>query len=104
MTRPRGVMVYPILDDEVTGPFDRYAVLTSHGEVRMVHTEGVAYAVRDDKPWRWNDYAPCPTFTPAQLCERTEGVEPVDLADWIRTHNARLEGNFDEAYCWAVRS
>lgn len=104
MTRPRGVTVYPIKDPAVTGPFDHYALLVNKaGEVRMVHSEGVTYAVRDDKPWTWNDFDPaCPKFTPTDLILATAGNETVDLADWVRTHNDRLECNFSLAYDWAV--
>lgn len=101
--RPRGVLVYPLTDDEVSGPMQSYALLVrADGQARMVHTEGVAYLVTEDKPWTWNDYNPAiPTFTVTELRARAEGVTPVDLADWVREHNARLEGNFALAYSWA---
>lgn len=103
-TRPRGVMVYP-MPKSVSGPFDRYALLVRDDgtEVRMVHTEGVAYAVTDEKPWCWTDYDPSqPTFTVAYLLFAATTVEPVDLADWVRTFGARLESNFGLAYRWAT--
>jgi len=104
MTRPRGVLVCPIQDEAVTGPFDRYALLVNKaGEVRMLHSEGVAYAVTDDKPWTWNDYDPaCPRFTVADLILATRGNETVDLADWVHVFGARLESNFGQAYRWAT--
>jgi hypothetical protein len=73
-------------------------------EVRMVHTEGVAYMVTAEKPWTWNDYDPTqPTFTPDDLIQMI-GQTCTELCDWVRTHNARLESNFDQAYWWATRT
>lgn len=102
--RPRGVTVYP-MPPEVNGPFgDRYALLTRHdGAVRMVHHEGVAYNVTDDKPWCWTDYDPSqPRFTPDELNALIDPAKAVDLADWVRTFGARLESNFRLAYHWAT--
>ena len=108
--RPRGVTVYP-MPESAAGPFayGRYALMVRRdergkvdtSEVRMVHTEGVAYAVREDKLWTWNDYNPeCPSFTPMDLIQCIQSE--VDLADWVRTFGARLESNFDLCYRWAT--
>lgn len=110
-TRPRGVQVFPIRNEEVS-PFDRYAVLVRHNpgsvpEVRMVHTEGVSYLVTNDKPWCWTDHAPeLKHWTPAELLALAiaEDAQPVDLADWVRTFGARLESNFHMTYVWATES
>jgi sugar/nucleoside kinase (ribokinase family) len=104
--RIRGIEVYP-MPEAVGGPaiYGTYALLIREdGEARMVHSEGVAYSVTDDKPWRWNDYlADCPEFTVAQLITLAVGPEPiapVDLADWVRTFGARLESNFHQIVRW----
>lgn len=100
--RPRGVMVFP-MPEEVTGQIDHYAlaIRESDSSLRMVHTEGVAYAVRDNKPWVWNDYdKDCKPFLPWHLIVLAAKVEPVDLADWVRTFGARLESNFGLVYRW----
>lgn len=101
MSRERGIMVYP-MPDKVNGQgFDRYALLLrADGAARMVHTEGVAYRVDADTPWRWTDYAPCEEFSIVQLINFAFDVPPVDLADWIRTFGARLEGNFHQIAYW----
>lgn len=103
-TRTRGIMVYPILSEDICGPENAgtYALLMrDDGEVRMIHSEGVAYAVTADKPWRWNDYyADCPLFTVRELVALAFNSEPVDLADWIRVFGARLESNFHQIVHW----
>ena len=106
-TRERGIMVWK-MPPEVTGP-DSYALLvhTTKSEARMVHTEGVAYLVTPDKPWTWNDYDPeCPSFTLDELLDwvMSLGNAPIDLADWIRTHTARLDSNFAQVHHWAVNA
>lgn len=102
-TRTRGVVVRP-MPEEVSGPFDHYALcVREDGEVRMVHSEGVAYAVTDEKPWRWNDYSDtCPTFTPAELITMAFTAPAVDLADWVHVFGARLESNFGMIRRWAI--
>lgn len=111
-SRPTGVVVYPMTHNaEVNGPtiFGSYALMVRRdaegkidpSEVRMVHTEGVAYQVTEDKPWRWTDYAECATFTPDELIQCIGQVQ-TDLSDWIRTFGARLESNFSQAYGWAM--
>lgn len=105
--RPRGVKVYP-LPDEINGPhiFGTYALLIKdHDQVKVVHTEGVAYKVADDKPWRWTDYDPeVATYTPRDLIEQvdTSDENAVDLADWVRSFGARLESNFSQIFHWAT--
>lgn len=106
--RPRGVQVFP-MPEEIGGPavFGVYALCVrdeANGlEVRMVHTEGVAYAVTDDKPWCWTDYDPSQRkWTPAELVDACK-ADPVDLADWVDDRNkARLESNFHLIYGWAT--
>jgi hypothetical protein len=104
-SRPRGTVAYK-MPEEVTGPFDSYALLvrdTAEGvQCRMVHTEGVAYLVTDEKPWVWNDYDKSvrPWTVPELLACITDDNE-VDLADWVRTFGARLESNFYQAWQWA---
>lgn len=102
-TRTRGVVVRP-MPLEVTGPVDHYALIVREdGACRMVHSEGVAYEVTDDKPWRWNDFSDtCPTFTPAELITLAFTAPAVDLADWVRTFGARLESNFSLIRQWAI--
>lgn len=104
-TRNRGIMVYQ-MPSQVTGP-DAYALLVhpTKREARMIHTEGVAYLVTPEKPWTWNDYNPkCPSFRYDELVDliTSLNITPVDLADWIRTHNHRLDSNFAQVYHWAV--
>lgn len=109
--RPTGVTVYPMTHNpEVNGPtaLGKYALMvrrTDDGkidpsEVRMVHSEGVAYKVTDEVPWVWTDYAEVESFTPDDLIQCID--READLADWIRTHNARLESNFSLCYGWAM--
>lgn len=99
--RQRGILVTPMVDDEINGPIDRYALIVRpDGETRMVHYEGVSYLVTDEKPWRWTDYGDCPTWTPAELAFQAEGLPTVDLADWVRTFGARLESNFSQIVWW----
>lgn len=102
--RPRGVLVYP-MPEEVCGPFDRYALavrdINGELELRMVHTEGVAYLVKNDKPWTWNDYDPSQRlYTVEELMELVDSTVAVDLADWVRQFGARLESNFYQVYAW----
>jgi hypothetical protein len=115
-SRPRGVRVYPMTEiPEVNGPLamGRYALLfrydaegqTDASAVRMVHTEGVAYLVTDEKPWCWTDYdTSVESFTPAQLIEKIDfdTANGIDLADWVHTFGARLESNFHQCYWWAT--
>lgn len=101
-TRQRGIQVYP-MPTTVGGPpiFGTYALLVREdGGMRMVHTEGVAYKVSADKPWRWNDQQPSEEFTPGELLLIALDVEPVDLADWVRSFGARLESNFNLIAYW----
>lgn len=99
--RIRGIAVYP-MPEQVTGPYEAYALIVREdGEVKMVHTEGVAYGVSAEKPWRWNDYREdCPTFTAHELINFAFYSPPVDLADWVRTFGARLESNFGQIVRW----
>jgi len=100
--RPRGVMVYP-MPDEIGGPSDRYALLMRGDEARMVHTEGVAYLVNADNAWTWTDYNPAvKKWTLHELIVVCTTIEPVDLADWVRTFGARLESNFHMVHHWAI--
>lgn len=108
-TRPRGVVAY-LMPEEVCGPFDRYALVVRHEaddsvrECRMVHTEGVAYLVTDEKPWKWDDYNEgASLWSMEQLMEACDGHKSVDLADWVRTFGARLENNFYQIYRWATK-
>jgi hypothetical protein len=101
--RQRGISLVP-MPEAVNGPMgDEYALLVrSDGAMRMVHYEGVAYEVTDEKPWRWNDYAPCDVFSPEELMRVVAGIEErVDLADWVRVFGARLESNFWQIVRWA---
>lgn len=101
--RVRGIMVCPILSEAVCGPENAgtYALLMREdGAVRMVHFEGVAYAVTEEKPWTWNDYGPCQAFTVQELVALAFYSEPVDLADWVRVFGARLESNFGQIVRW----
>jgi hypothetical protein len=101
-SRQRGVTLVP-MPEAVNGPAaDEYALLVRpDGAMRMVHYEGVAYEVTDEKPWRWNDYAPCDVFSPEELRSLVEGIgERVDLADWVRVFGARLESNFWQIVGW----
>jgi hypothetical protein len=112
--RSRGVVVYK-MPEEIGGPavFGVYALMVRHNdtgeidtsEVRMVHTEGVAYSVTDEKPWCWTDYDDTQkTWTPQELITAADGDKACDLADWVRTFGARLESNFRLCYGWAVRA
>lgn len=99
--RPRGIQVYP-MPEPVSGPYEHYALLVREdGEMRMVHSEGVAYMVTTEVRWTWNDYSTeVPQFTKGELILIAVGVEPVDLADWIRVFGARLESNFAQISHW----
>ena len=104
--RRRGIAVYP-MPDEIGGPFDRYALLirrvNGRTEARMVHTEGVAYLVNDGNAWTWPDYDPdVKKWTFAELISASHDVEAVDLADWVRCYNHRLEANFYQIVRWAT--
>lgn len=104
--RPRGIRVFP-MPRRVCGPFDTYALLVrKDGAVMMVHSEGVGYPVRDDKPWRWNDFDDkAEVFGPGALlvlAGRVPVGDSVDLADWVRTFGARLENNFHQIRHWAL--
>ncbi len=101
--RARGIHVYP-MPEAVTGPYERYALLVREdGEMRMIHSEGVAYEVSADKPWRWNDHTPSPYISREELIAHIE-TDPVDLADWVRTFGARLENNFSLIRRWYVEA
>lgn len=104
MTRARGVTGYR-MPPEVNGPMgDRYLLLVrKDGEMRMVHSEGVAYVVSDEKPWTWTDYADVEKFAPEDLTRMRPFCEPVDLADWVRVFGARLESNFHQIHRWAIQ-
>lgn len=101
-TRTRGTLVFPIdpdLDQHRSALYggDRYAVgINPHtGETFLIHSEGVIYTVGHNEPWRFNDNNVFePFFTVIQVRSWREGVEPVDLADWVRSFGARLESNF----------
>lgn len=99
--RQRGIMVYP-MPENVCGPEARYALLLrADGEARMIHTEGVAYRVDQDKPWRYDDVQEgAGIWSVEQLINHAFDVPPVDLADWIRTFGARLESNFGQIARW----
>lgn len=100
--RNRGMVGHVMTDEQITGPLDSYALFVrpSDGLMLMVHSEGVAYRVTDEKPWKWNDYsANCPSYAPADFAVLLEGeTQEVDLADWVRTFGARLESNFHQIY------
>lgn len=103
-TRVRGIIGYKMLE-EVGGPpiFGRYALLIrpSDGEMRMVHYEGVAYKVTDDKLWCWTDYDDTQKhWSPAELTELCSDDNKVDLADWVRVFGSRLESNFAQISWW----
>ena len=103
-TRQRGILVFP-MPEEISGPriFGQFAlVMRKDGEMRMVHTEGVAYSVSAERPWSWRDQGlpDIPTFTPAELIHMALQAEPVDLADWVRVFGARLESNFGQVTSW----
>lgn len=98
--RTRGIIVYKMPED-VSGP-DSYAlIIRGNGEVRMVHSEGVAYKVSNEKPWCWNDWSITEKkWSPAELVELIDETQAVDLADWVRSFGARLESNFSQIAYW----
>lgn len=100
--RKQGVVGYIMTDEQITGPFDSYALFVREdGLTLMVHSEGVAYEVRDDKPWKWSDYRDnIPSYGPQELhlIAMREQATLVDLAEWVRTFGARLENNFHLIY------
>lgn len=104
--RARGITVRVVPADriDINGPlFHRYALLERpDGEVRMVHYEGVAYEVRDDKPWTWTDYRAVQDFSPLDLKELAvyDDWEKVDLADWVKVFGSRCENNFSLIRGW----
>ena len=102
MTRARGINVFP-MPENVCGPLDSYALLIrSDGQMRMVHTEGVAYEVSNEKPWQWDDYSEdAEKFSPNTLEIFARNSEPVDLADWVRSFGMRLDHNFSLIHHWA---
>ena len=107
MERTTGIMVRVTPSDTadrvINGPMDHYALLIRpDGATRMVHYEGVAYLVTDEKPWRWTDYAPAQTFTPGELeaLSNEESWHERDLADWIKVFGARCESNFHQVARW----
>lgn len=102
MSRPRGCIVYK-MPQEVGGPaaFGSYALAVRGDVARMIHHEGVAYLVTADKPWCWTDYQPdAPRFTVDQLKGYIDEANAIDLADWVRDHNARTDSNFAQIYYW----
>lgn len=100
--RTQGVVGYIMTDERITGPTDSYALFVREdGLTLMVHSEGVAYRVTDEKPWRWNDYSEgCPSYGPKELhlIAMREQATLVDLAEWVRTFGARLESNFHQIH------
>lgn len=104
--RARGIIVRVVPADriDINGPFPDYALIERpDGQVRMVHYEGVAYEVRDDKPWTWSDYLPdCPQFSPLDLKEAAvyEDWKKTDLADWVKVFGSRCEVNFGLIRQW----
>ena len=91
-----------VMPDEVTGDgWGNYLlVVRKDGEMRMIHTEGVAYSVTEDKPWTWTDYAPCKEWTKEELLSLTTRCEEANLADWVRSFGSRLESNFYQIVRW----
>ena len=87
---------------EVNGEgWDRYMlVIREDGQMRMIHYEGVAYLVSEDRPWRWTDYAPVEAWSPEQLLAVTPWCREVNLADWVRCFGSRLESNFSQIVWW----
>lgn len=100
--RQRGTLVFP-MPEGISGQGYKHAVLrNADGAVRMVNTEGVAYDVTDKEPWVWNDFIEgLPTYSPEELIAKSKTVEPVDLADFVRTFGQRLETNFFIHHRWA---
>lgn len=99
--RPRDITAYVMTEDAVNGPFDRYAlVVRPDGEMRMVHYEGVAYLVTEEKPWRWNDFGNCEVFPPHALLALKPKAQEVNLADWVKVFGARCENNFSLIRQW----
>lgn len=104
--RTRGTLVFPIdiesKDSTVTmGNGDTYALgINPHtGETFMIHGEGVSYVVTHAQPFRFNDFnLSSPWHSVLTVRGWREGVEPVDLADWVRSFGSRLESNFHTAH------
>lgn len=103
MERTRGI-IGQVMPDEVNGGpnmADRYLLLVRpDGEARMVHTEGVAYLVTEDKPWCWTDFSDAAKKWSLEELLALEGCEERDLAGWVRTFGARLESNFAQIVRW----
>lgn len=100
--RKQGVVGYIMTDEQITGPYDSYALFVREdGLTLMVHSEGVAYRVTDEKPWQWNDYRnDVRSYGPGELhtIAMREQATLVDLAEWVRTFGARLESNFHQIH------
>ena len=103
--RNRGVVGYLMTDPEITGPENEgsYALFVREdGLMLMVHTEGVAYRVTDQKHWTWNDrgWGDPRSYAPDELLLQAlrEQAPLVDLAEHIRTFGARLESNFHQIH------
>ena len=103
--REHGVVGYIMTDPKITGPGNEgsYALFVREdGLTLMVHTEGVAYRVTDEKVWTWNDRGwdnPQP-YGPKELylIALREQAPLVDLAEHVRTFGARLESNFHQIH------
>lgn len=108
-----GVTVY-VIPEDIGGPaiLGKYALAMRTNpegdtELRMVHYEGVAYLVTDEKPWCFTDYDATQKFwTPAELiaavATRFDASAECDLADWVRDHNARTSSNYFQILQWAT--
>lgn len=99
-----GIIAHIVQNAEVNGPTDRYALLVRpDGETRMVHYEGVAYYITEERPWTWNDFIPNPAlFTPNDLTRmaQEENWPEVDLAKWCKVFGARNEANYQAVANW----
>jgi hypothetical protein len=95
------------MPEEVGGPpiFGRYALVVRHDgdktQCRMVHTEGVAYLVTDEKPWCWTDYDPDQkVWTMEELLALCTDDNAVDLTEWVYVRNPRTESNLFQLVWW----
>ena len=111
--RPRGTMVkeldrtaltallkskYPSL--EASAEADRNALVWASGRgYAVLHTEGVGYFANDDGTYSVSVWFNGVSHGWLDLTlEEIQGVPftEVDLADYVRNHNDRLQGNFYE--------